>query len=111
MESICAASPTRYGQSYFFQLVGHRGFFDHKVDEGILNESTFNCSFEAIPVYFAGNEVRYFYKTKKLLSLLRKFAPEVIHVEQGATALSFAQVICCSRYLGLKPCFTFFYLD
>ncbi|MBS1988041.1 glycosyltransferase family 4 protein [Candidatus Dependentiae bacterium] len=71
-------------------------------------EKMSNCSFLAIPAYNIGNEVRYCYHTKKLLTLLKDCKPDLVHVEQGATALSFAQVILCCKFLRLKPRFTFF---
>ncbi len=83
--------------------------FTHDVaSENLTDQNTHNCSFLALPVYNAGNEVRYFYKTKPLAQLLKAYKPDLIHVEQGATALSFAQVIVLTKLLRLKTTFTFF---
>ncbi len=83
--------------------------FNHSINEKVLKEeSSSQCSFEALPVYFAGNEVRYFYKIKQLITIIKQFNPDIVHVEQGISALSFFEVIALCKILRIKTIFTFF---
>lgn len=83
--------------------------FTHDVaTEKLADQNMHNCSFLALPVRNAGNEVRYFYKTRQLFELLKTYKPDLIHIEQGATALSFAQAIVLTKLLRLKTKFAFF---
>lgn len=83
--------------------------FSHDVaTENLADQNSINCSFHALPARRTGNEVRYVYKTKPLLNLLKACRADLIHVEQGATALSFAQAIVLTKLLRLKTTFTFF---
>ena len=43
-----------------------------------------------------------------IISLLREFRPDIIHVEQGAKGLAYAQLITLNKLLGLKAKNTFF---
>lgn len=76
--------------------------------ENLTAQNSINCSFHALPARGTGNEVRYVYQIKQLLQLLKVCRADLIHVEQGATALSFAQAILLTKFLRLKTKFTFF---
>lgn len=67
-----------------------------------------NCEFISLDTRKAGNEVLYNYKFSDLFRILKKFKPDVIHVEQGDNALSYFQLILVAKLLRLKSKFTFF---
>jgi len=66
------------------------------------NENTQQCSFVALETYKEGNELLYTYKHIQFLSLIRSFKPDLIHVEQGAGALSYMQANMCAKLLRLN---------
>lgn len=83
--------------------------FDHTIDESTLaSENSINCTFYALPARGVGNEVRYTYNIKEFFTLLKQFQPDLIHIEQGASALSFTQAIIFSKILRLQTTFSFF---
>lgn len=81
--------------------------FNHEVMAGIIEEGV-RYRVHALPVYCAGNEVRYHYHWRTFFTLLKKISPEIIHIEQGITALSYVQAILCAKLLRLKASFVFF---
>lgn len=70
------------------------------VDEG---------SFKVVPIsnYSQNNQALLTFGPD-LISLLRKFKPDIIQVEQGSKALTYAQFITCNKLLGLKAKNLFF---
>lgn len=72
------------------------------------DDNLFNCRFVSLDAVKEGNETLYRYRTGQLISLLRSFRPQIIHVEQGDQALSYAQIGLCARMAGIKAKMTFF---
>ncbi|MCL2933267.1 MAG: hormogonium polysaccharide biosynthesis glycosyltransferase HpsO [Trichodesmium sp. MAG_R03] len=70
------------------------------VDEG---------SFKVVPIsnYSQNNQALLTFGPD-LISLLRKLKPDIIQVEQGSKALTYAQFITCNKLLGLKAKNLFF---
>ena len=70
------------------------------VDEG---------SFKVVPIsnYSQNNQALLTFGPD-LISFLRKFKPDIIQVEQGSKALTYAQFITCNKLLGLKAKNLFF---
>ena len=70
------------------------------VDEG---------SFKVVPIsnYSQNNQALLTFGPD-LISFLRKFKPDIIQVEQGSKALTYAQFITCNKLLGLKAKNIFF---
>ncbi|NEO55814.1 MAG: glycosyltransferase [Okeania sp. SIO3B5] len=66
-------------------------------------------SFQVVPIsnYSENNQALLTFGPD-LISLLRKFKPEIIQVEQGSKALTYAQFITFNRLLGLKAKNLFF---
>lgn len=81
--------------------------FTHKA-ENIDKENTPQCEFIALKAFKVGNEIRYGYYLQALMSVLKAFQPDLIHVEQGENAFSYFQTIACAKFLGLKAKFSFF---
>lgn len=81
--------------------------FTHEA-KNVADDNKPNCQFVALDVFKAGNEVLYGYHFKQLYNLLKSFAPNIIHVEQGDNAFSYFQVILLTKLLRLKPKFLFF---
>lgn len=83
--------------------------FHHKISQDTLDkENNGNVAFIALNSFFHGNEVRYFYNPLQLIKVLRTAKPDIIHVEQGAKALSYFQCILIAKLLRLSPKFIFF---
>jgi glycosyltransferase involved in cell wall biosynthesis len=60
-----------------------------------------------LPVVFAGREGAYFYR-KKLFSIIAELQPDIVHVEQGAHAMSYAQTILALKRFSPHSKATFF---
>ena len=73
--------------------------FEH---EAIIkpDENMPNCRFIALEVSGAGNEAKYRYKPRQLFLTLRAAKPDLIHVEQGASAISYAQANVMARLIN-----------
>jgi glycosyltransferase involved in cell wall biosynthesis len=70
-----------------------------------LNEGNFRI----VPIAnFSENQQGLLMFRWEIVSLLRKFRPDIIHVEQGAKGLAYAQLITLNKWLGLKAKNTFF---
>lgn len=66
-------------------------------------------SFQIVPVSnFSQNNQGLLTFGADLISLLRRFRPQIIQVEQGSKALGYAQLITLNRLLGLKAKNLFF---
>jgi len=91
-----------------FPLVWPTTIFNHKAEADLTQFNSVNCNFIALKVFKAGNEVLYSYHPAKLLNLIKKTRPDIIHVEQGDNALSYFQIILFSKILRLKSRFIFF---
>lgn len=81
--------------------------FIHEV-KNLDTEFLPNCSFIAIKTFFAGNEVLYFYHPKKLFQTIKRFRPDIIHIEQGDNALSYFQAIIFSKIINPNVTCIFF---
>ncbi len=75
--------------------------FTHKA-ENVEQDNLPNCQFIAMNTFKAGNEVLYGYHFAPLYKLLKIFAPEIIHVEQGDNAFSYFQIILLSKLIRLS---------
>lgn len=82
-------------------------FFDMESGK-LTTDNLKNCHFVSLPVYFAGNELLYFYSPLKFAKLLRTFKPDIIHVEQGLHATSYFQAIFFNKLLRIKARCSFF---
>ncbi len=71
-------------------------------------ENLNNCTFSALQSFKVGDERSYGYYSKPLRKLLYSFRPDIIHVEQGASAFSYFQVIFFTKLLGISSKFLFF---
>ena len=80
---------------------------NEQLPTGIIEEGE-RYRVHALPAYSSGNEVRYRYKFRQLWLLLKEVKPDLIHCEQGASALSYTQLILCSKLLRLSVPFIFF---
>ncbi len=67
-----------------------------------------NCKFVALPAFKTGNEILYGYYPKRFIKLLKTFKPDLIHVEQGANAISYFQTILLSKIFSRKSKLSFF---
>ncbi|NEQ41230.1 MAG: glycosyltransferase family 4 protein [Okeania sp. SIO3I5] len=66
-------------------------------------------SFKVVPIYnYSENNQALLTFGLDLIGLLRKFKPDIIQVEQGAKALTYAQFITFNKLLGLKAKNLFF---
>ncbi len=74
----------------------------------VSQESSTNCHFIPLQTSGAGNEIRYCYSPRAFIQTLKKIRPDLIHVEQGAGALSYFQAIISAKLAGIKPKFCFF---
>jgi L-malate glycosyltransferase len=81
--------------------------FDAKADN-VSESKIHNCEFINIDCFFTGNEMLYGYYPRKLIKILRNFEPDIIHVEQGANAFSYFQMILLSKLFRIKTKFSFF---
>jgi glycosyltransferase involved in cell wall biosynthesis len=70
--------------------------------------NTRNCEFIALDTKRTGNEVLYRYKYFDIVRILRKFKPNIIHVEQGDSAFSYFQSIFLSKIFCRSAKCTFF---
>ena len=79
------------------------------INSGDLSEFNIkNCEFISLETRKAGNEVLYSYKFFDLIKILKKFKPDIVHVEQGDNAFCYFQLILLSKILRLKTKFVFF---
>ncbi|MBD3272728.1 glycosyltransferase [Candidatus Dependentiae bacterium] len=79
------------------------------INAGDLSEyNSDNCEFISINTFKSGNEVLYGYNFFALIKLLKKFKPDLIHVEQGDNAFSYFQLIFLSKIFCRKAKFIFF---
>jgi L-malate glycosyltransferase len=79
------------------------------IDAGNCSKDNLNnCEFISLKTRKTGNEVLYSYRFLDLFKILKKFKPDIIHVEQGDNALSYFQIIFIAKLLRLKSKFTFF---
>ncbi len=60
-----------------------------------------------LPVVFGGREGAYFYRSK-LFSIVANLQPDVVHVEQGAHAMSYAQTLLALKRFSPHSKATFF---
>ena len=67
-----------------------------------------NCTFVALDVAHAGNEILYTYKPRQLFATLRAAHPDLIQVEQGASAACYAQANIIARLVNRKVRSIFF---
>jgi len=81
--------------------------FTHKASID-ANEQTKNYIPVAIPTRREGNELLYTYHHKPLFELMKSTRPDLIYVEQGINALSYAQINLYAKLLGLKTKNIFF---
>ncbi|MFA5306222.1 MAG: glycosyltransferase family 4 protein [Candidatus Babeliales bacterium] len=81
--------------------------FSHQSSPGIEQIAP-NCSCTALDTHGAGNELLYVYKSRQLRTILKKFRPDIVHVEQGAGALCYFQVNFFLRILKIKARSIFF---
>ncbi len=80
-----------------------------KIEAGDLSkDNTDNCEFLSLDTFKSGNEVLYGYNFFSLIKLLKKFQPDLIHVEQGDNAFSYFQLIVLSKLFCRKAKFVFF---
>ncbi len=81
--------------------------FDHVAD--ISDEYYLpNCRFVALDARKAGNELLYSYKTYQLYRIMREAKPTIIHVEQGCSAISYAQANIIGKMLNSQVTSLFF---
>lgn len=73
--------------------------FSHKAHVDPHEQSP-GCRFVALDCFKAGNELLYRYSFSQLYTTIKKFQPDLIHVEQGDSALSYFQANMCCRYLN-----------
>jgi len=64
------------------------------------DEERSNYRIHALPVYKAGNEVLYTYHTRPLYNVIRACKPDLVHVEQGDSAASYAQINAFAKAAG-----------
>ena len=74
--------------------------FTHKASIDPL-EQTANYTPIALPTQREGNELLYTYHHKPLFELMKSVRPDLIYVEQGTNALSYAQINFYAKRLGL----------
>ncbi len=67
-----------------------------------------NCRFVALNARKTGNELLYSYKTYQLYKIIREAKPTLIQVEQGCSAMSYAQANIISKMLNRKITSLFF---
>lgn len=91
-----------------FPTIWPTTIFNHKAEPDLSAFNLVNCKFVALDTFKAGNEVLYSYRPVKLLNLIKKISPDIIHVEQGDSALSYFQAILFSKILKLRSKFIFF---
>jgi glycosyltransferase involved in cell wall biosynthesis len=81
--------------------------FNHKAE--ICDEYYLpNCRFVALDVRKAGNELLYSYKAYQLYKVMREAKPSIIQVEQGCSAISYAQANIIARMINRKIISLFF---
>lgn len=81
--------------------------FNHTIDE--QNDSyTSRCTFTSLPAFLTGNEMVYGYYPRALYRLLASFKPDIIHVEQGAQALSYCEAIILAKLAKINTKYSFF---
>lgn len=75
----------------------------------IVSEPLNEGNFRIVPIAnFSQNQQGLLMFRWGIVSLLREFRPDIIHVEQGAKGLAYAQLITLNKLLGLKAKNTFF---
>ena len=80
------------------------------VQRGLIRSEPFDeGNFRVVPLAnFSRNNQGLLCFGKALVRLLQEFRPHIIHVEQGAKSLAYAQTISLNRLLGLKAKNVFF---
>jgi L-malate glycosyltransferase len=81
--------------------------FVHHANIGV-DEQQKNCTFLALDTIKEGNELSYVYSHKQLFTVIKTFRPDLIHVEQGSSALSYFQINCYAKMLNIKIKSVFF---
>ncbi|MBY0353750.1 glycosyltransferase family 4 protein [Candidatus Babeliales bacterium] len=84
------------------------GSLYHHHAENLEKEQLKNCKFVALKAFGTGNEVRYGYYPSGLVTIMRTFKPDIIHVEQGDNALSLFQSIIFAKLFCRKAKLSFF---
>ncbi len=83
-------------------------FFDHGIHTYRATEvHRDRLTISAVPTLGHSSESKYVF-LPGILRLLYRFRPDLIHVEQGAAALSNLQWVCARRLLGLRSKMVFF---
>lgn len=72
--------------------------FTHEAEIGD-DEQSENCTFVALDTIKEGNEILYRYAHKQLYDVIKSFKPDLVHVEQGAGALSYLQTNMYTKWL------------
>ncbi len=67
-----------------------------------------NCTFIGLPATHTTQEIKYRYKTKDLINILRITKPNVLYVEQGDYALSYFHIIMLSIFFAPRAKRLFF---
>ena len=86
---------------------GWRGPLYNNTTDLFDTSSTPNVTHKVVPAYFIGKESGYFYGPA-LFRIVRQFQPDIIHVEQGAYALSYAQTLLAVRLFSPRSKAMFF---
>lgn len=81
--------------------------FAHTVDN-LAEENSDNCTFTALNVVRAGNEMLYGYHFFDLFKIIKNLKPDIIHVEQGNNAYCYLQTILCAKLARVQSKFCFF---
>lgn len=81
--------------------------FTHHAEIGD-NEQTEKCRFVALDTVKEGNEILYYYAHRQLYDTIKSFRPDLVHVEQGAGALSYLQTNLYAKWLYPKVKSVFF---
>src|ERR1700733_271239 len=66
-----------------------------------------NVKHQIIRAFFLGREGAYFF-SPAIFSIISKFKPDIVHVEQGAYALSYMQILLGLKLFSPKSCALFF---
>lgn len=67
-----------------------------------------NCTFSAFDTQKEGNELLYHYNHEQLYTHMKRFGPDLVHVEQGDGAVSYLQANTYIKMLRLKSKSVFF---
>jgi L-malate glycosyltransferase len=80
--------------------------YDHKTDP-YKSEGTERVAHHILKSVFAGKESAYFFRDK-IFSIIANLQPDILHVEQGAYAMSYAQALLGTRKFSPETRTTFF---